>query len=461
MLLALFLCVLAAASLVALADWRRGWWMAVLCGVLQDPVRKMTPGAPVALTFSIVVIYAVIVFAAQRTLFAMYADLIRRFGRLYLSGAIFGVCLVVAAMTGLMTFGIGLWQVPALSLFIYCVPVPALLLGYAYNTGEESMLRFFRFFAILTSIALIGTLLEYLDFDHASLGLVGMPGRYIRHLPGLQIRMLSGFYRAPDIMAWHAAMLTAISAFMTIRGGLKLRSWPWMVPMVWGFLNCLISGRRKALYMIAVFGLVLAWRYWRRLTTAQVMAVMFVGAALGGVMLQLSSEQSSSVYTTGSVTSRGEVLQRLEGGVIQTVRQFGIMGAGLGTATQGVRHLVGNDVTMGWQEGGLGKLAVELGIPGLIAAMAMGWRLIATLLLVSRQPDEPGSSQLLRVSLLAIVVANVVNFMASAQAYSDAVLTLVTAFLLGALLGTARLDASPPPDPAPQPLPQTGLPAPA
>ena len=45
----------------------------------------------------------------------------------------------------------------------------------------------------------------------------------------------------------------------------------------------------------------------------------------------------------------------------------------------------------------------------------------------------------MRVTLLAIVFSNVVNFMVSAQAYSDAVLILDTAFFVGCFLGTARL----------------------
>ena len=37
-----------------LVDWRRGWLLAILCGVLQDPARKLTPGTPVIMSISIV-----------------------------------------------------------------------------------------------------------------------------------------------------------------------------------------------------------------------------------------------------------------------------------------------------------------------------------------------------------------------------------------------------------------------
>jgi len=42
--------------------------------------------------------------------------------------------------------------------------------------------------------------------------------------------------------------------------------------------------------------------------------------------------------------------------------------------------------------------------------------------------------------LFGIVVANAVNFIASAQAYSDPVLTLSSAFFLGCIFATATLD---------------------
>jgi hypothetical protein len=45
-----------------------------------------------------------------------------------------------------------------------------------------------------------------------------------------------------------------------------------------------------------------------------------------------------------------------------------------------------------------------------------------------------------RAALFGIAIANVVEFMASAQAYSDAVITLLAAFFIGCLFATASLD---------------------
>jgi len=47
---------------------------------------------------------------------------------------------------------------------------------------------------------MIGTFLEYFNVPWRVLGTVALSEFNLRYLPGLEIRMLSGFYRAPDIM---------------------------------------------------------------------------------------------------------------------------------------------------------------------------------------------------------------------------------------------------------------------
>ena len=119
--------------------------------------------------------------------------------------------------------------------------------------------------------------------------------------------------------------------------------------------------------------------------------------------------------------------------------QFGFMGAGLGTATQGTQHLVANTIGS-WQEGGLGKLAIELGVPGLVSLVVLVFVMMRFLLKLTRHPDIPESSQLFRAGLFALFIGDLVTFMVSAQAYSDPLLTLFTAFILGCLFATSQLD---------------------
>src|SRR5205823_14412589 len=135
---------------VALVDWRRAWIMAVLCGVIQDPLRKLTTGAPVYMTFSVVAIYAMILLVNHRRLQAHAREFAQRFPNLATWFSLIVIFLLLAAMNGLMTYGISFWKVPLLSLFIYLLPVPAVLIGYIYLVDEQQIYRFFRFYAVLT-----------------------------------------------------------------------------------------------------------------------------------------------------------------------------------------------------------------------------------------------------------------------------------------------------------------------
>jgi hypothetical protein len=439
MALAFYLIFLGAACAFALVDWRRAWLLVMICGVIQDPVRKLTAGSPVWISFGVVGIYAAILFAARNDMRAHAAEFTRRFKSISTGITIFIFLLLIAALNGLVTYGFDKWPAPAISFVTYVIPVIAALLGYTWLQREEMMLRFFRIYAGITSVALIGTVLEYVRVNSRLLGLVSFEGDYIRHLPGIQIRMLSGFYRSPDVMAWHAGMLTAIGVAMVLRAGMRKQMLIWSAVAGWGFFNCMIAGRRKAIYFVIVFCVMFLWRYLRRVRPAQMFASMGLLLILGLVINYLSSDEGTSVYTQSAVATRGELGQRFEGGVMQTFREVGYMGAGLGTATQGVHHLLGSN-SIGWQEGGLGKVAMEIGLPGLVALFIMVIIVGRMLLILTRIPDVPGSSQFLRVMLFALVSANISGFIASAQAYNDAVLGLTAGFLVGGLFATAALD---------------------
>lgn len=440
MALALYICFVGFACAYALHDWRRAWYLVLICGVVQDPVRKLTSGAPVAVSFLVVLIYASILFAARNELLAYARDFAKRFPNLYTSIFIFQVLLLIAAFNGLFTYGFDKWKVPVLSFITYAVPLVAMLLGYAWLRREEMLYRFLRLYAVVTSIALVGSILEYWRVQSPVIGMVSFEGDFIRHLPGIQIRLLSGLYRSPDIMAWHAATLTAVGILMAMRSGYFKEVAIWAAVAGWGFLNCMIAGRRKAIYYIVVFCTAFLWRYIRRVNNAQIFALIGVTFILGGVLRNITSNEETSVYARGAVASRQEIAERLEGGVMETFRQFGLMGAGLGTATQGVRHLLGTDENIGWQEGGLGKLAIEVGLPGIIALALIGWIVLNILMKLTRANDVRGSSQFVRVALFALVTANVATFLASAQAYTDAILALTAGFFVGALFATAALD---------------------
>ena len=434
-----FLAFVALSAFMAFTDWRRAWLLAVLVGTLQDPVRKLTAGAPFYLTGSVVLVYVGILLSSHLRMQAAAADFTRRFSELASAFAVVFASLLLAAANGILTFGVGAWKAPILSLFLYLAPIPAVLFGYAYFDREDRLYTFFKFYSIVTSLALIGSVLEYLRVDSPALGMVSQVGDYIRFLGDLQVRMISGFYRGPDIMGTHAAMLACIGIGMAIRWEMRRSSWPWLVAAAWGFFNTLISGRRKAVYFVAVFAAVLVLRYFKRLNITHLGALVATALALTFVVSRLTSNEETRVYTKATVTTREELTSRLEGGIFDTLEQNGIMGSGLGSATQGVNHVAGRDI-QGWQEGGVGKVAAELGLPGMLAVAFFALIAFRLSLTITRLPDHPASPQLMRVILLALIAGHAANFVASAQTYSDPLIVLVASFCAGCFFASVTLD---------------------
>src|SRR6266404_1822169 len=179
------------------------------------------------MSLSVELVYLVVVFAAQKTLQAHARDFSRRFSNVFGGVTIVLFFLFLAAVNGIFTFGLDGWKAPALSLFIYLTPIPAVILGYTYLQREEQIYGLFRFYALVTSIAMIGGPLEYMRLDWRVLGTVALHEDNIRMMTGLTIRMLSGFYRGPDIMGLHAAILTMIGMIMSLRSRGLRRIWIW------------------------------------------------------------------------------------------------------------------------------------------------------------------------------------------------------------------------------------------
>src|SRR6185436_15261432 len=137
MITVVFAAILLLAIMIALMNWRDGWHAAILCGVLQDPFRKLTPGTPAMMSMSVVVVYGIILIAAAATLVRSRRDFMLRFPNVYNAAFVVMIFLIVAALRGVATFGVSLWKVPAVSLAIYSIPIPAVLLGYTWLRKEQ------------------------------------------------------------------------------------------------------------------------------------------------------------------------------------------------------------------------------------------------------------------------------------------------------------------------------------
>jgi hypothetical protein len=119
----------------------------------------------------------------------------------------------------------------------------------------------------------------------------------------------------------------------------------------------------------------------------------------------------------------------------------GPWGLGAGSVSQGTQHFGGAFGSARYNaEGGLGKITVELGVPGLLLAM-LSALLIARSLRRALAVVAKADPELLRLNLglLAFVAGNVPVFAGASQIYGDPFVLFILGSCLGFVLAGPRL----------------------
>src|SRR5260370_4294129 len=91
------LALVAVACLIALQNWRMGLLLCVVVGLLQDPIRKVTPGTPAYLVMAFVPVYAAM-FVALLNERAVLRDFFRRYPQAVLVGQLFFFCIAFSCL---------------------------------------------------------------------------------------------------------------------------------------------------------------------------------------------------------------------------------------------------------------------------------------------------------------------------------------------------------------------------
>jgi hypothetical protein len=103
--------------------------------------------------------------------------------------------------------------------------------------------------------------------------------------------------------------------------------------------------------------------------------------------------------------------------------------------TQGGQHFGGGGEAAGAAEGGLGKIMLELGIPGLVLVGWLGLFLARHLLWILRLSSRM-APELARLcyGLVSLLLANIATFTVATQAYGDLFILLILSSCLGFVL---------------------------
>ena len=351
--------------------------------------------------------------------------------------------MIPAAAISLVNYEGG-WKVAAIGLLSYAVPLLGVVVGYHYLRRPNDLVPLMGFYCIFNSIFLSSAVFEFLKWDIPGLG--GIDFVWIRYRGGGlgAVELICGFYRSPDLMGLHSANVAMFATMLTVRRESRFK-WFWLILVLWGSFCLLLSGRRKMIGMLLVFGIVYIGLRLRAVGIKRVtpLAVVLLSALLTIHLLtrevveaQEYAEYAQTTITQGNERFRDNVI----GGVIGSIEQAGILGYGLGTATQGRYHAA--KVIMGesgrikaWQEDGVSRVFAEMGVFGaflVLLALIQGIKACRRALKMVH-PLHPVAD--LQMGLAGVIAASIASFVISHQAFSgDPCSMLFVAFLLGVML---------------------------
>jgi hypothetical protein len=433
-------------------NWRLGPWLMLLVGLVSDPVRKLTPGHPVYISVSFVLVFGVF-FLLSRNYFRRNRPVFFYYPSLRPVMRIFGVFLAINAVRPILE------DVRYLPLVAYgCAQYVALFLcariGFNLVDRERAIMKFSRVFLWTLLPFLFTVLLSFWNRDNLPPILQVMTfegggftgGHYYKHFGDgrAPLDMLSGFFRTPEVMGWFAMMVSLISLYLVARLKNKPGSLLFYGTTFAFSATCiLLSGRRKffaGIFVFAFLFIVLTIR--RNFRRGFTYLLLFLLA--GGLFLYFAAREGSldTYFETGQ-TALTEAKDRLDQGGIDSIawaiRRDGFFGRGIGTTAQGAAHFKTKISARGYIEGGPGKMISELGVHGLVTFLIVIFMYFRNVYRMTIRGRFQGESRITVVFLFAVVLTHAAEFVISHQVYGDPMIAVTTGLSFGFLMATAKL----------------------
>ncbi len=439
-----FLTLIGVSILRALAHWRGGMMFIIFVAAIQDPMRKLVKGTPGFMVLATAPIFFALIFSSMITTRGWWGIFQRNNPTIGKSLVALVVLSLPAAAISL-TYGPGSWQLTVLGTFSMSIIFLAMIAGYHYPKGRYTIRHLLGFYCIVHGIMLTGTVFEYMGWfgSWRALGDEAMGYNWIRYGSGYVVDIICGFYRSGDVMGWHAATVSCLSVILATTAKGRKR-WFWAAIAGLGVVALLLCGRRKMVYMLPVFVIALAYMYWQagrkmhKVSLLGLLAVPVISLVVIGDWMGDDDGMQVRYYTSTS----DETLSSLEvhgfSSLIETYRQDGFFGAGLGSATPGIHHLK-VDRPDTWQESGPSRILVELGVPGSLGFLAVVVAIIAgTWRVTVKQLKSFAPDALYSAGLVAFFIANAGSLTVSGQILADPFIALFLGMMVGLVLSTAR-----------------------
>jgi hypothetical protein len=443
----------------AFAEWRLGLLLCLATAILQDPLRKLTPHQPVLFVGFVGVVFgAACVGAWVRGVSLGPKSIFSRYSQFAIPSSLLVLLIIAEAFNSYFRFNNLI--MPLIGLLTYVMPLPSIVFAYQLGSrqGEFRIIQFMKWYIVCISLTLTSVYLEFSGYHLPVLGQVG-PKLIVWDETGVALLSYSGLFRASEIAAWHsmtAACFVVLLIFLRRRNFKRLITAAIVVALLIGV--GVLTGRRKIVIEFAVFisTYFILWLILEKgagklvviamITVAVIVYTMFA-AELRDRVPQIyigkdSAAYSSYVHRSQSVFQEAPT-RFVELGIAPIMWAYnwvGVFGAGLGVGTQGTQYFGGGGANAAAAEGGLGKITLELGIPGIFLVgwiaflfLRYVWRVISVTSQYSRKIVR------LTIGLFSFLVANVAGFSVATQAYGDLFVLLILSWTVGCLLAAPAL----------------------
>jgi hypothetical protein len=441
---------------ICLTNWRLGLLVCLFVGCLQDPIRKIIPGEPVYLTVLIFIYAAATFFGAyiKGTRFSLRP--IYAWNRVLKTPlTLFFIIVIIQSVVTLVRFNSPI--LAGIGFMAYISPVPAILLGYNMGRSEKSVQTFLKVYLLLNVLMISGIYFSYMGFNWSLLTSVGEGLTTYSRTTGEAIILRSGFYRAPEMAAWHAALSICflVILFLVIKGNKLLRySTGVLILFFWGGL--LFTGRRKFILEIFVFLviygflLLLLRESVSKTTRGSFLLIILLGVAAIGYIFLVPDEFKAAIdpYYDRGATVQLDATDRASLMTVEAfqwvIEQNGLLGSGAGTGSQGAQHFGGGGELVGYAaEGGVAKVLAELGVPGLIILIWLAislFRYFWSIIIYAKNVDPKRA--MLAYGLIAVLAANAIVFITAHQIFGDPFVLFLIGLLIGFVMAVPQMNAN-------------------
>ncbi|MFN7941384.1 MAG: hypothetical protein U0X73_07270 [Thermoanaerobaculia bacterium] len=443
---------IALASLMAfsfvycLLNWRRGLFLCIAAGFLQDPIRKIWPGRPVAFVVLVAVYFLTCLVGSflQGERLGI-SRLFRWFPAVKVPAILF--TLVVAIQTGATLVRTSNIVIAGIGVLGYLSPIVAVLLGERFADNRVQLLAWLKVYLAGSLVVAASILLQFAGLASPLFDSIGLDEVY--GIGGL-VAMLPGIMRSSEIAAWHVAAGCCLVFAASLAASKRNRQAIGGAILVALVVALLLTGRRKMLAELTLFGLVFAYlathlrrvssRLFRSLTTAAVVLFFFTQ-----IVAAPGTENRIVPYLGRGVSVVQESGDRLLG---MTIRQFGyvidrngVFGSGAGTGAQGTQYFGGGEeIVGGAAEGGMGRVLAELGLPGLTISVWLAVALWRSLWKIAKAAQKlPPEIAVLTHGLIAFLPANAAVFLTAHQVFGDPFVLIVLGWITGSVLAIPRI----------------------